>query len=83
MPGGATLWIKDVQGEVAEPVAYVHGTEDQERQVIILHVRTGDATINVVFRRGEFAKLCARPNDVDAETEVAVNIEMEEPDERD
>lgn len=84
MSGGATLWIKDVAGEVVErQPGLTESAAEHEKQVLIMHIRTGDATVNVVFRRGEFSQLCARPNDPEAEVEVAVNIELEEQDERD
>jgi hypothetical protein len=81
MPGEATLWIKDVEGEVVpQPVGVYESAVEHEKQVIILHVQTGEATINIVFRRGEFSHLVANPNDPEAAKEVAVNIEMEEQD---
>lgn len=84
MVGGATLWIKNVEGEVQERApGLTESAADHEKQVIILHVQAADATINIVFRRGEFSALCANPNDPEAEVEVAVNIELEEQDERD
>lgn len=84
MEGVATLWIKDVSGEVQERApGLTESAAEHEKQVLILHVQTGDATINIVFRRGEFSALCANPNDPEAEVEVAVNIELEEQDDED
>jgi hypothetical protein len=78
MTGEATLWIKSEAGDVIpQPVGLYESAAEHEQQVVILHVNTGDATLNVVFRRGELSKLLANPNDLTAATEVAVNIEME------
>lgn len=78
MTGEATLWIKNEEGDVIpQPVGLYESAADHERQVVIIHVDAGDATLNVVFRRGELSKLLANPNDPSAATEVAVNIEME------
>lgn len=47
-----------------------------ERHVLVMRVVTeSNVNINLVFRRGEFSKLCANPNDPSAAIEVAVHIE--------
>lgn len=78
MTGHATFWVKNVDGEVETEQTMQEGQAVQEKQVLIMHIITGDATIDVVFRRGEFSRLCANPNNADEAVEVAVNIEMEE-----
>lgn len=71
-PGTASLWVRDVNGDDA--VGYEGGDKDQEQLVTILHVETEHGSMQLVFRRGEFSKLMAHPNN-GYEIEVALNLE--------
>lgn len=72
--GVSTVWIKDAKGTVVGKPQDQSGAE-QEHQVVILQlVLESGMTIRVLYRREDFSRMLAFPNDSDP-TEVAVNLE--------
>lgn len=76
-PGVASLWIQTPEGELASGPTTLAEAQKLETHVIILQVATeSGATLNLVFRKGEFSLMCAHPN-TPVCIEVAVSLERE------
>lgn len=74
--GICTLWVKDEHGSVIGKPQYMSAAE-QERQVVILQVvLESGVKVQTLFRREDFSRMLAFPNDADP-VEVAMNIEEE------
>lgn len=76
-PGVAALWIQTPDGvQVQKPNAASRA--EQEQQVIVMQVLSDEGlTINLVFRRTDFGRWLAHPNEPDEAIEVAINLEEE------
>lgn len=74
-PGVCTLWIRTPE---PEPVylRVAEATESQERHLVILKINTESVAMQLVFRRTDFVKMMAKPDEGDP-FEVAVVLEEE------
>lgn len=77
--GVAVLWVEKPDGSVVAHPADCSMAEQAE-QVLALNVSVPDSGIELVlvFRRADFSKLLAHPNNPDFGIETAVSILMEE-----
>ncbi len=72
--GVCTLWIKDAGGGIVAKPSDQTGAEQEQHVVILQFVTESNLTIRALFRRSDFSKMLATPNEADP-TEVAVNVE--------
>lgn len=70
--GMATVWCRDLDGN--EVAGHEKPHDEQEKLVTILNVETEHGSLQLVFRRGEFSQMLAKPNS-GFEVEVAMNME--------
>lgn len=70
--GLATLWCRNLDGN--DVTGHEASMAEQEKLVTILNVETEHGSLQLVFRRGEFSKLMAHPNN-GYEIDVALNME--------
>lgn len=76
--GTCTLWVKSVvDPEHSQPRMYVPSEDDDGQHVVIMKIATETLSMQMVFRRGEFAKMMAEPNGGEP-IELTVGIEEEE-----
>jgi hypothetical protein len=72
--GVCTLWIKSAEGVQIEKPQDQTAAEQEQHVVILQVVMENGLSIKVLFRREDFSKMLAFPNEADP-TEVAVNLE--------
>ena len=75
--GVCTLWVKDASGSVVGKPQDMSGAAQEQHVVILQVVLESGMKVQTLFRREDFSRMLAFPNDADP-VEVAVNLEEEE-----